>query len=314
MTEAGALAAEMVECGAEEAPQVAASAGSASAVSASPWFRAAPEAVLLGMPQLCLNGLSEGWLLKELGHRHWMLLARLAGQDCPRFVDERGAPVYAAFCALSIRDAQFSAARENQKLVISSMIARVSRSQMISRHMVTLAGRRIGEIEMVSVFVRRLHAGNHGVARFEPPGFSRLPLLAEQDHLAARAARLRAGRAPDHRVFMRDDHPALATARFEPCPSLDFNGAGFLYFSSFVAFVDRAEWIFSRVGAEASTLARATTRRREIFFAGNLDPGEGLSVDIMAWSEDENAFSHDCAIRRDQDGAVMARVFTTRTV
>lgn len=301
MREENDLATEMVEGGAEESPQVA-----ASAVSASPWFRSAPEAVLLGMPQLCLSGLSEGWLLKELGHRHWMLLARLAGQDCPRFVDERGAPVYAAFCAVSIRDADFAAARENQKLVISSMIARVSRSQTLSRHVLTLAGRPIGAIEMVSVFVRRLRAGNHGVARFEPPGFSHLPLLTGENHLAARAARQR-GLAPDHR-------PALAPTRFFPCPSQDFNGAGFLYFSSFVAFVDRAEWAFSRSVAESSALAGATTRQRDIFFAGNLDPGESLSVDIKDWRREEGAFAHHCELRRDRDGVAMAQVFTTRAI
>jgi hypothetical protein len=32
-------------------------------------------AVVLGMPHLSLNGLSETWVLKECGHRHWFLLA-----------------------------------------------------------------------------------------------------------------------------------------------------------------------------------------------------------------------------------------------
>jgi hypothetical protein len=29
----------------------------------------------LGMPHLCANSLSENWLWKELGHRHWGLIA-----------------------------------------------------------------------------------------------------------------------------------------------------------------------------------------------------------------------------------------------
>jgi probable biosynthetic protein (TIGR04099 family) len=106
-----------------------------------------------------------------------------------------------------------------------------------------------------------------------------------------------------------DGRAALAKAHFDPCPNQDFNGAGFLYFSSFVAFVDRAEWIFARDKA-----ARATTRQRDIFFAGNLDPGERLTVDLLDKRSENRAFAHHCEIRREQDHAVMAHVFTVRNL
>ena len=41
--------------------------------SAATWLRNSSETILLGMPQLCLQGLSETWLLKQLGHQHWMM-------------------------------------------------------------------------------------------------------------------------------------------------------------------------------------------------------------------------------------------------
>ena len=44
-----------------------------------------PDRITLGMPHLSANGLSEGWLLKELGHRHWFLLAEAAGMAVPDF-------------------------------------------------------------------------------------------------------------------------------------------------------------------------------------------------------------------------------------
>jgi probable biosynthetic protein (TIGR04099 family) len=276
-------------------------------ISPSPWIGAPPQTFLLGMPQLCLNGLSETWLLKELGHRHWMMLARLVGQASPSFVDERGAPVYAAFCAVSIRDAEFFAAHENDRLVVSSRIRRVSRTQMFSRHELTIAGRKIGEVDMISAFVRRMREGNHGVVRFEAPGLPPVSPMNGDDNLAACAARLRSGRARTHRGFVIDGRKALATARFDPCPSQDFNGAGFLYFSSFVAFIDRAEWIFARDQA-----AWATTRQRDIFFSGNLDSGESLSVDLKETRTEGGAFAHHCEIRCEQDQAVMAHVFSVR--
>jgi probable biosynthetic protein (TIGR04098 family) len=42
------------------------------------------------MPQLAYTGLSENWLIKECGHRHWEALAGDAGRSAPDFVDEDG--------------------------------------------------------------------------------------------------------------------------------------------------------------------------------------------------------------------------------
>jgi probable biosynthetic protein (TIGR04099 family) len=58
-----------------------------------------------GMPQLALNGLSENWLLKECGHRHWEALAVDAGHAVPEFIDDAGNKAYAAFTAVRLRDA-----------------------------------------------------------------------------------------------------------------------------------------------------------------------------------------------------------------
>ena len=53
-----------------------------------------PDAVVLGMPHLCMTGLSETWLLKECGHRHWLLLAEAAGLAAPDFRDPAGDPIF----------------------------------------------------------------------------------------------------------------------------------------------------------------------------------------------------------------------------
>ncbi len=177
------------------------------------------ESVLLGMPQLSLSGLSESWLLKDLGHRHWMLLARLAGRAVPDFRDADGAPVYAAFCALSVKDADFAALGENDRLTIVSDISRVSRTQSASRHRLSVAGKPVGEVELVSAFVRRASGGgNHTVARVALDAFPP-PVAPRTDGLAALAADLRAGRQARHFGF--DLHAAEdeTSAAFEIDPA-----------------------------------------------------------------------------------------------
>ena len=130
-----------------------------------------PAGVVLGMPHLCLAGLSETWLLKECGHRHWLLLAEAADLDRPEFRDETGEPVYAAFLAVSVRDAAFDAVREHEELVFSSRLTRISRTQFTSFHRLSIAARPIGEVALTSTFVRRAQRGrNHSIVRASQEG------------------------------------------------------------------------------------------------------------------------------------------------
>jgi probable biosynthetic protein (TIGR04099 family) len=285
---------------------------------AATWLRNSSETILLGMPQLCLQGLSETWLLKQLGHQHWMMLASLAGQKAPSFIDGEGRPVYAAFCAISIQDGNFGSVRENDELIIRSRLRRVTQTQMLSRHRLLVDGRLIGQVEMVSVFVRRSQTGgNRSVSRFVVPGLPKPDPYRSQEDLPGQAAAVRAGRTTQHLGFAFKDPSCTRIIAIDPVPSQDFNGAGFLYFSSFVSFVDRAEWLFARACAQT-----ATTTRRDIFFSGNLDPGEALSVDLVAQRTSPpdhigsamKTLSHHCRLVRAGDGEPLAEVFTIRRV
>ncbi|MFD2032748.1 hypothetical protein ACFSKM_25470 [Ancylobacter dichloromethanicus] len=98
----------------------------------------------------------------------------MAGRAVPDFRAADGAPVYAAFSALSVTDADFASLGENDVLAISSTIARLTRTQCASRHVLACAGRTVGAVDLVSVFVRRAAGGgNHTVARVALDGFPR---------------------------------------------------------------------------------------------------------------------------------------------
>lgn len=260
----------------------------------------ASETALLGMPQLSAAGLSESWLLKELGHRHWMMLATAAGTDVPDFRDEGGQPVYAAFCAVRIDAARWHLARENGRLGMSSVLSRLSRTQMLSRHDLVLDGRAAGTVEMISVFVTRTGDSNHSIARVPIDGLR--PIDAAGADLAHIAAGLRRRRIDRHRGFDLPGGIAEAVFQFDPCPAQDFNGAGFLYFTSFLAFVDRSEWRLDRSQP-------GSARQREAYFYGNLDPGEGLEVALKADHREDR--SRWWQVRRSGGGPVLADVFTT---
>jgi probable biosynthetic protein (TIGR04099 family) len=272
-----------------------------------PPLPAVEDGIVLGMPHLSLGGLSETWLLKECGHRHWFMLAEVAGRAVPDFRDAAGDPVYAAFVAVSVRDARFDAAREHDELGFDSRLARTSHTQFMSRHRLAVRGCEIGEVVMTSVFVKRTQAGlNRSIARVDVPG---LPPVERAGDFAADAttvAALRREAWKEHLGFARADAPALDRFVIDPCPSQDFNGADFLYFASFQAFVDRAEWAFFRPDP------RTTTRRRDVVFHGNIDPGDRVAVVPRAARHGKGTLAHWCRVEREGDGVQLADVFTAR--
>jgi probable biosynthetic protein (TIGR04099 family) len=264
--------------------------------------------IVLGMPHLCLGGISETWLLRECGHRHWFLLAQAAGRAVPDFRDDEGDQAYAAFIAVTVRDARFDAAREHDALEFRSRLARISRTRFRSVHRITVTGRSLGEVIMTSLFVKRMEAGrNRSIARVEVPGLP--PVVASREFVDCEetVAALRRDTWREHLGFMRADAPVLDRMMIDPCPTQDFNGADFLYFSSFQAFVDRAEWKFFR-----PLDPRTTTHRRDVVYHGNIEPGDRVAVVLRGRRRDAAGVDHWCRLERESDAMPIADVFTLR--
>src|SRR5271169_5901409 len=271
---------------------------------------AVSDGIALGMPHLCLGGLSETWLLKECGHRHWLLQAQATGRAVPDFCDAGGDPVYAAFVAVTVRDARFDAAHEHDELGFDSRLTRISRARFVSVHRLAVRGRPVGEVVMTSVFVKRMLAGlNRSIARVEVSGLPPVEPAPQFAAYAAVVASLRRDQWAEHLGFVRTEAAAFDRLVIDPCPAQDFNGADFLYFSSFQAFVDRAEWVFLR-----PVHPRTTTRRRDIVYHGNIEPGDRVAVVLRGVRRGEGLLTHWCRIAREGDAAPLADVFTVRQV
>ncbi len=86
----------------------------------SPWSETSR--YTLGMPHLCPNGLSENWLWKELGHRHWGLIARAFGRAAAGFDPSSQQPTYAAFRRIALQGGNLGSVRENDTLDVRSTL------------------------------------------------------------------------------------------------------------------------------------------------------------------------------------------------
>jgi probable biosynthetic protein (TIGR04099 family) len=231
--------------------------------------RSSRASILLGMPQLDACGLSENWLQKTCGDRHWQALARLVGRRPADWRAPCGDRVYAAFGYLRLSDARLEAAQEDQRLTIDTHLGVAGRAQVHSRHRLSTQGRPIAALDLLSSFVARESASsNSKVRRIE----GLLPACDADPGTAAMRQRMRTLRA----AWIATAAPGLPSLVLHPCPRHDFNGAGLLYFASFSAWVDRALWQWGQL------MPQRLVRERECVFLGNADPGEAMCVRLMS--------------------------------
>ncbi|SAK62704.1 Pnap_2097 family protein [Caballeronia ptereochthonis] len=261
-----------------------------------------------GMPQLNFAGLSESWLLKECGDRHWDALARETPSD---FFSDEGSRAYAAFTSIRLRAQGIRDARENDTFHIRTELSRVGPVRHLSEHRVSGRDGMSAAVSMISTFVRRTEErNNRSVARasFAMLKGDIVPMnsaVADMQE-AARELRRREADARIAELGLHED-TTCAPLTFLPCPYNDFNGADFLYFASFQAFVDRAEWQTWRLADTPAIVSR------ELHYHGNINVGESLRLTFRRAFVGETRVAHWCEIERTSDGRKIADVLTHKT-
>ncbi len=299
-------------------PRFALQEGLLAGTAATPFSMptlATGEAIQIGMPHLALGGLSENWLLKECGHRHWTLLAAELGLPKPDFRDAEGNRLYAAFTVVRVCDAHPERAAESHELRLRASLDRISRTQWLSSHVAVCGDRVVAKVAMVSAFLRRTVTGSNRLVQRATAIATSLPSIKTATNgadLVENAHRLRTGNWQEHLGFDRAAGSELATFNFRPCPNNDFNGANFLYFASFQSIVDRAEWQW---GLPGKTLTG--TKHREIFYHGNIDVEDSLRIVLRTkclrgGPPRGRTLWHWCQIFRLSDRKLIADVFTAK--
>ncbi|WP_234893696.1 Pnap_2097 family protein [Agrobacterium vitis] len=237
--------------------------------------RALDPYMLMGMPHLTPFGLSETWLMKELGHRHWLMLAREMGLANADFRAADGTEAYAAIRSTSFSSMRLDAVSANDVLEIRSILEPVSRTQTATKHRIMVEKNLICEASLLSVFVCRTKANdNHSIARV------RLTALAnygrtQTNKLVELVSSVRAGIHNQPDWPWSNQNQKTDEFRFRPTSTQEFNGAKLFYFAEFQAVFERA---LEAVGG-SDFRARAPSAR-DIVFLGNIEVGEEITVTL----------------------------------
>jgi len=280
------------------------------------------------MPQMNAGGLSEGWLFRHSGDLHWQELCAQFGASSDELRDAAGARLYPTFLAVRASyQRSLAAVRENDRLRAEVDLDWRARGYAHSRVALGSGSNRF-ELEMLTMLAARSHSGElrAGLPAAAPRRGAResgdagdTPALVD----LAKAARhgvhhddAFAGEALTRRTL--HDRPPLASVTYEPSPYADFNGAGLLYFASYVNIVDTAERHAARkLGwlPDGRDWALATsTVRRDIFYYTNIALGESVCSQVLSMDRHGGIVKTHTRLVRQADGVRMADVITAKAI
>lgn len=252
----------------------------------------------LNMPQMALGGLSESWLLKELGDLHWSMITKGLRCRSSELKDGEGDRLYATFTRISMAlDRPLLSFRENEPFSLDGKISRFGAGVFFNDVKIGAGG----SARIMSSFSRRGERGsNVSLLKGQPdiPPDCEIAALAEQPDFA-REYQAR-----------RSEHPSttLCECEYEIIPQHDINGVGLLYFAAYPIIADICE--MRHFGKEIA--CRYSTRKRDVFYFGNCDPDETLVHRVHVWRIDEREIEIESSLSRKADGVTMACLVTTK--
>jgi probable biosynthetic protein (TIGR04098 family) len=252
----------------------------------------------VNMPQMAIGGLSESWLLKELGDLHWSMITAGLRSTSSGICDGSGERLYATFTRVSYHiPGSLRTFRENDQLAMRGTITRSGAGLFTSNIDIDLRDL-TAEARLMSSFSRRGGPSNTGLLKGQPdippdcaiPETGRTRFATEyRDQRSATLAR------------------PLFQCEYEINPFYDINGVNLLYFASYPIISDSCALRHDR-----DLASRYATRSRDVFYFANTNTDEGLVFSIHSWQQQADTLEMETSISRSVDGTLMAYLRTEK--
>jgi len=278
-----------------------------------------PRRVRLGMPHLDAGGLSENWLFRQAGALQWEAIADRLGVRTDEIRDAAGTRLYPTVVAVRARyDAPLAAFGEDDALDFAVEVVPCGRACAQGRIVAASGDRRLS-LEVLTSFAAR---GPEGLRtkHLAPPLADRWAVPPGPEPAIARLARAaRRGQAVDDAFsgpILAAQGPAQGELTYQPSPWADYNGAGLLYFASYVTIADTAaRQLLRHRELPGPDWALATSAiRRDVYYYDNLPLGSALQATLRLFETDGTNVVTHVRLSRAEDGRPMADVIARRTV
>jgi probable biosynthetic protein (TIGR04098 family) len=283
----------------------------------APTLPEVPRQVRLGMPHLDAGGLSENWLFRQAGALQWEAIGQRLGVRPDALRDAAGVRLYPTVVAVRARyDAPLAAFAEDDTLAFAVEVVPCGRACAQGRIVAAAGGRRLS-LDVLTSFAAR---GPHGLRTTHlAPSLAQHWAFAggAEPAIAALARAARRGHAVDDPFsgpILATQGPALGELTYQPSPWADYNGAGLLYFASYVTIADTAarQLLRGRQHHDQDWALATSPVRRDVYYYDNLPLGAALTATLRLYDSDGTGVLTHVRLSRADDGRPMADVIARR--
>lgn len=253
------------------------------------------------MPQMALSGLSEAWMMKEIGNIHWKLISDFLQMPSSKIQDQSGERLYATFTRIKWESSgDLKDFRENDHIDADARLQRFGASFYFSKQRFSTEAGTVSA-EVMSTFAK------HGERGANTSLIKGTPVLAQPDAIPQYEA------FPDFGKEYRskreaEDSTVIFESEYEIMGPHDINGVGLLYFAAYPVIFDICTEAYEGKGF----LRSYSSVGKDLYYFANAEPDETLVFRIHERRENEGVIAHLCTLSRKSDGKRMAQVHSLK--
>ena len=290
----------------------------------------------LNIPQMLWDGLSENWLMKELGDIHWKMISEGLETESDKLVDSNGNRLYASFVRIKWEsNSCLSEFSENEEIKAKSYLSKYGNKMFFSNGEVIGNNKKI-KTELMSVFSSRNSENNQKLVKGKPlnvehkniPVYNKLPEVAKtffkvkscffQSENNEEDSSIKEVTLNDSSFEIFTDVKPLFQKKYQIDSYDDINGVGLLYFASYPKISDKCELSFFQekyIGEidNYNWAKNSSTIARDIHYYGNANANEELVYSLEHFSYlDKSVIKLSSSLVRKKDGVLIAKIFTIK--
>jgi len=272
---------------------------------------------VVNMPQMAVESLSESWLFKELGDKHWEMLCEGLNSNSFDLADALGNRLYATFVRIRLN---FSSSlfdfNENQKAIMKGAISRFGES-------IYFSNMRFGsndcyvDAELMTTFSIRNASDNKKLTKSQPaPGENKIealegyPDFGNEYRLVKKKVLKKMELVPYDFDILED---VIFETEYELNPYYDLNGVGLLYFAAYPIINDICHARYFNEKNDDKWEIKYFTAYKDILYYANCNIDDQIIYRLHEQKQiDDHTIKITSSLFRKSDNMTMAKIFTVK--
>lgn len=269
------------------------------------------ESIEIRMPQMANSALSESWLLKYLGDKHWFLLSEGFNKKSSEFIDDNGNRLYSTFVRINYSTPALNIFKENETIKFNSKIEGFGSNTFISSINGKSSNNQINATLLTTFSIRvndnnnEINKGNVDLIPNSIGQLTKTPIHLNDYRL------LRKGLLDEipssFGVFPNTDN-VVFTCEYDVNPYYDINGVGLLYFAAYPIVSDSCCLKYFNDQKSYSS----QTVYRDIFYFANCNPTDKIIFQLNFIDQKENKIRTLTSLYRQSDNKLLAKILTVK--